>query len=90
MHINLYISYCIISAGNYGNALDKDTGIQMSMTPPTMPVFDGNYYYYMPWHDHKPCVLVDSKWEDNTHRIESMNLLIHISDKLVSKCAIYC
>ena len=63
--------------------LDENTDVQMSTTPPKKPVYDGNYYYYMPWYDYKPAILVDSKWEDNTHRIKSMNFLMHICHKLV-------
>ena len=73
-----------LASGNYGNKLDKHVPAQASTTPPTNPVYDGNQYYYLPWLDQKPCVVIDSHWEDNLYRIESMNLLNFIADRLVS------
>ena len=32
----------------------------------------------------KPCVVVESQWEDNTYRIESKNIILFIADILVS------
>ena len=33
----------------------------------------------------KPCVVVESQWEDNTYRIQSQNLILFIADGLVSR-----
>ena len=75
----------LIFLGNYGNKLDKYTPAQSSTTPPTNPVYDGNHYYYLPWMLDKPCVIVDSQWEDNTYRIESLNILLFLAKQLVGK-----
>lgn len=47
-------------------------------------VISGNHYYYLPWADTKPVVIVTSFWEDIGHRLESVNVLLYIADKLVS------
>ena len=73
-----------VSIGNYGNKLDENTPAQSSTTPPTNPVYDGNAYYFLPWMEQKPCVVVDSQWEDVSYRIESMNILLFTADSLVS------
>lgn len=74
--------FCAI--GNYGNKLDDNTPAQSSTTPPTNPVYDGNKYFFLPWMDQKPCVSVDSQWEDCSYRIESLNILLFTADQLVS------
>ena len=55
-----------------------------STTQPQNAVYDGQSYYYMPWRDVKPCVMLISHWEDNTFRIESLNFLLNIINNLVS------
>ena len=72
-----------IFIGNYGNKLDENVPAQASTTPPSNPVYDGNAYYYLPWTQQKPCVVIDSQWEDVSYRIASQNILIHIAGKLV-------
>ena len=72
-----------VSIGNYGNKLDQNTPAQSSTTPPSNPLYDGKYYHYLPWFEQKPCVVVDSQWEDCTYRITSMNILLNMADKLV-------
>lgn len=47
-----------VSIGNYGNKLDPDSPIQLSTTPSCNPVFDGKWYYYLPWMEQKPVVQV--------------------------------
>lgn len=69
--------------GNYGNKLDVNTLAQSSTTAATNPIYDGNKYYYLPWMEQKPCLVVDSQWEDCTYRIECLNTLIFIADTLV-------
>ena len=60
-----------------------------STTQSSNPVYDGNHYHYLPWFDSKPCVQVESHWEDNTYRIGSLNILRSICQQLeagLSKC----
>ncbi|CAI8014042.1 Myoferlin [Geodia barretti] len=71
-----------VSIGNYGNKLDTNVPAQSSTTPPSNPLFDGRQYHYLPWFEQKPCVVVDSQWEDCTFRITSMNILYSMADKL--------
>jgi len=75
-----------VSIGNYGNKLDASmlpTGV--STTQPTNAVFDGCHYYYLPWSDTKPYLTVDCHWEDVVFRLEAMNLLQTIADRLVTR-----
>jgi len=72
-----------VSIGNYGNKLDDQLPASVSTTQPTNAVFDGCHYYFLPWGDSKPCVTVDCQWEDVTFRLETVNLLLTIVDKLV-------
>ena len=72
-----------VSIGNYGNKLDTNVPAQSSTTPPSNPLFDGRQYHYLPWFEQKPCVVVDSQWEDCTFRITYMNILYSMADKLV-------
>lgn len=46
----------------------------------------GNHYYYLPWADTKPVVIVTSFWEDISHRLESVNVLLYIAERLVRLC----
>ena len=62
--------------------LDKYVPGSTSRTPPSNPVYDGNRYYYLPWFDSKPCVQVESHWEDNTYRIGSLNIMLSICRQL--------
>ena len=60
-----------------------------STTQSSNPVYDGNHYHYLPWFDTKPCVQVESHWEDNTYRIGSLNILRSICQQLeagLGKC----
>lgn len=43
----------------------------------------GNYYYYLPWANTKPVVILTSYWEDIRHRMYSVNILLFIAEKLV-------
>ncbi|KAK3589425.1 hypothetical protein CHS0354_020754 [Potamilus streckersoni] len=71
-----------VSIGNYGNKLDENIAPCASTTQPTNAVFDGNYYYFLPWGGTKPCIAVDSHWEDISWRLETLNLLYSIIDSL--------
>ena len=44
-------------------------------------MFDGCYYYFLPWGETKPCVVVDSHWEDISFRLETLNFLLHIIER---------
>ncbi|KAK6186023.1 hypothetical protein SNE40_008141 [Patella caerulea] len=71
-----------VSIGNYGNKLDENVAPCASTTQPTNAVFDGACYYFLPWGGTKPCVVVDSSWEDISFRLEALNLLLKIIDSL--------
>lgn len=43
----------------------------------------GNHYYYLPWADSKPVVILTSFWEDISHRLDAVNIILYISDRLV-------
>ena len=76
-----------LTSGNYGNKLDDNVpATSSSTTPPTNPVYDGTYHYYLPWANQKPCVMVDSQWEDCSYRIDSLNILLFTADELVRGC----
>ena len=72
-----------VSIGNYGNKLDESLVAGVSTTQPTNAVFDGCHYYYLPWSNNKPCLSIDCHWEDVLFRLERMNLLQCIADRLV-------
>lgn len=72
-----------VSIGNYGNQLDDNTPTCVSTSQPTNAVFDGCFYYYLPWNDRKPCISVDCHWEDIGFRLEALNLMLSITDRLV-------
>jgi dysferlin len=74
-----------VSIGNYGNKLEVNTPRQLSTTPISTPVFDGNNYYFLPWEKYKPCILIDSSWENVTSRIEAQNILLYITKDLGKK-----
>ena len=73
----------ICLSGNYGNKLDDNVPPCSSTTQPTNAVFDGCFYYFLPWGDTKPCVVIDSHWEDIAFRLETVNFLGHIMERLV-------
>ncbi|XP_068577997.1 myoferlin [Cebidichthys violaceus] len=73
-----------VSIGNYGNKLDSTCKPLSSTTQYSFAVFDGNHYYYLPWADTKPVVILTSYWEDISHRLDSVNVLLFIAERLES------
>ncbi|XP_037552968.1 myoferlin-like [Nematolebias whitei] len=76
-----------VSIGNYGNKLDSTCKPLASTTQYSFAMFDGNHYYYLPWADTKPVVTLTSYWEDISHRLDSVNGLLFIADRLESHLA---
>nr|XP_058962380.1 myoferlin-like [Pocillopora verrucosa] len=72
-----------ISIGNYGNMMDES--VAPSNTPPCNAVYDGSNYYYLPWSSEKPCVCVESYWENISFRLEPLNALLRIIDRVKNK-----
>ncbi|XP_031161831.1 myoferlin isoform X1 [Sander lucioperca] len=73
-----------VSIGNYGNKLDSTCKPLSSTTQYSFAMFDGNHYYYLPWADTKPVVILTSYWEDISHRLDSVNILLFIAERLES------
>ncbi|XP_066944947.1 myoferlin-like isoform X4 [Macrobrachium rosenbergii] len=71
-----------VSVGNFGNKLENTILPSPSSTHPANAVFDGCKYYFLPWDEASPFVMVNCEYEDVTHRLHAVNHITSIIDRL--------
>ncbi|XP_076047725.1 myoferlin-like isoform X2 [Oratosquilla oratoria] len=71
-----------VSVGNFGNKLENSLLPSPSTTHPTNAVFDGCKYYFLPWMETTPYIVVHCHWEDISHRLEAVNIINNAADTL--------
>ena len=69
-----------VSIGSYGYREDPNAIPAPSTTQPTKPVSEDKHLYFLPWRNKKPCCVIPCYWENNTYRIECLNILTHIAE----------
>ncbi|XP_007516850.2 myoferlin isoform X2 [Erinaceus europaeus] len=77
-----------VSIGNYGNKFDATCKPLASTTQYSRAIFDGNFYYYLPWAHTKPVVTLTSYWEDISHRLDAVNTILFVAERLQSNIEI--
>ena len=66
-----------ISIGNEGNIdiAENEIEVGTSITAPAAPRFDGSSQWFISWDNRKPCLQLESSWEDVCYRIFTLNQL---------------
>lgn len=73
-----------VSIGNEGNIdiAENDIEVGSSITAPAAARFDGSSQWFISWDNRKPCLQLESSWEDICYRIFSLNQLRSTADIL--------
>lgn len=74
---------CAVFDGEWGPPLYVPFTPAWSILVFISVISPGNHYYYLPWADTKPVVVVTSFWEDISHRLDTVNIILCITHHLV-------